>query len=92
VERAAPTERLLQTAREGAGDVYASCFPYSHYIAEYALLITLPEAGRPKFVPVPEATQRATHDFCNAPAEDPKAIPAMNLMPSAGQPEAARPN
>ncbi len=71
IVRAEPTERLLQAVRERPGDVYASCFPYSHYVAEYALMVTLPEAGRPKFFHGPELAQRAgAHDFCNASAED----------------------
>lgn len=71
VARAEPTERLLlEAARVGAGDVHASCFPYSTYIADHALLVMLPEASRPKFRYGPESAKHPQAlDFCNATVE-----------------------
>jgi hypothetical protein len=70
VLRAAPTEQLLQAAREGSGDIYASCFPYSPYVAEYALMVTMPGEPRPKFLSGPEpAKHSGARDFCNSLAE-----------------------
>jgi hypothetical protein len=70
VLRAAPTEDLLEVVRKGSGDVYASCFPYSSQVAEYALMVTVPDVGRPKFF---SGTESAKHpralDFCNSQAE-----------------------
>ncbi len=70
VLRAQPTERLLEIVRAGSGDVYASCFPYSPYVAEYALRTTLQEGQRPKFLLGSEpAKHPGATDFCNALAE-----------------------
>lgn len=37
VERAAPTEQLINFARQTDGPVYLHCFPYSRYVAEAAV-------------------------------------------------------
>ncbi len=69
--RAQPTERLLlEAARTGPGDIHASCFPYSLYVADYALLVMIPEPVRPTFR---SGRESAAHpqavDFCNSVME-----------------------
>jgi hypothetical protein len=39
VERAAPTERLIDFARHRSGPIYAECFPYTEEIAESAIVV-----------------------------------------------------
>jgi hypothetical protein len=70
VARAEPTERLLEIGRTQPGDVRASCFPYSPYVAEYALMVMLPGPERPQFLAGPEsAKDPGAVDFCNSVAE-----------------------
>jgi hypothetical protein len=65
-QRAEPTERLVRVGRQSRGPIYAKCFPYSFYIAEYALKYRLEDAARPAFIIGPEAErQPGAIDFCN---------------------------
>ncbi len=61
--RAAPTEALIRAAARSTGPVYASCFPYSHLVAEGALKLRHIEAV---FITGPAARNHAEAiDFCN---------------------------
>ncbi|MEO5924190.1 MAG: glycosyltransferase family 2 protein [Bryobacteraceae bacterium] len=64
--RAQPTELLLNTARTAGPSIFANCFPYSHYVADYALMIEFPENAALHFENSPEAAkQPASQNFCN---------------------------
>jgi hypothetical protein len=68
--RAEPTELLLRVARGRSATIYASCFPYSPVIADWALAIVVPQATRPAFEVGPSAAkQSGAQDFCNQVAE-----------------------
>ncbi len=47
VERAAPTERLIDFARHRIGPIYAECFPYSAEIAESAIAVMVGHRALP---------------------------------------------
>jgi hypothetical protein len=65
--RAQPTQLLLRTAEEEPDTVKASCFPYSQDVAEYALLIALPERPGLRFELSPEAAKHPRAiDLCNS--------------------------
>ena len=66
--RAQPTEQLIRAGGEGEGPIYAKCFPYSPYIAEYALKLT--STSRSVMVVGPEAAKHPSAiDFCNEDAD-----------------------
>ena len=68
--RAEPTERLIRTAQQSEGPVYASCFPYAASIAEQALKVRLPHREI-AFVRATDAEVAATAvDFCNPVAHE----------------------
>jgi hypothetical protein len=70
VARAEPTERLLQTAMGGEDFIPAACFPYSPYVANYALRLVFPERPALRFEHSPEAALHpAAADFCNSTAQ-----------------------
>jgi hypothetical protein len=65
--RAEPTEKLLRIVRQSDEKVYANCFPYSTVIAEYALMVALPDQKHAGFEVGPDAAKHAgAQDFCNA--------------------------
>lgn len=66
VQRAAPTELLFKAVGENSGAVRASCFPYSSYVAEYALGIAFPDRPGLRLEHTPEAAAHPSSvDFCN---------------------------
>jgi hypothetical protein len=68
--RAEPTEQLLRVARETPRLIYASCFPYSAVIAQYAIQIGAEGSSKPGFEVGPEAAKQAdARDFCNSIVE-----------------------
>lgn len=66
--RAEPTEYLLRVARESPGPVYAKCFPYSHFIGDFALRVKTENAV------LLTGSEAAAHphavDFCNSVAHE----------------------
>ena len=68
--RAKPTERLIQTAQQSEGPVYASCFPYSVRVAEQALKVRLPHRDIPFVRTVNAASTANAVDFCNPVAHE----------------------
>lgn len=69
-KRAEPTERLIQTAQQSEGPVYASCFPYSVRVAEQALKVRLPHREIPFVRAVNVASTTNAVDFCNVVAHE----------------------
>lgn len=70
VMRAQPTELLLQAVEPETEAVRAVCFPYSHYVADYALMLSFP--GRPglRFELNPESAKHPQAvDLCNESVE-----------------------
>ena len=68
--RAEPTERLIRTAQQSEGPVYASCFPYAASIAEQALKVRLPHREI-SFIRATDAESAANAvDFCNPVAHE----------------------
>ena len=67
--RAEPTEKLLRVGRTGGQKVYANCFPYSPWVADFALRVAFPDHQRPGFEVGPDAAKHAgAKDFCNSVA------------------------
>jgi hypothetical protein len=70
VLRAEPTETLLKIAQHQPEEIYASCFPYSPVVADYALMTVFPAGARPRFRFGPhDAKNPLAQDFCNQLAE-----------------------
>jgi glycosyltransferase involved in cell wall biosynthesis len=68
VNRALPTEQLVQIGMEKDGPIYAACFPYSAFIGEAALKLRSP--SMPFLVLGPEAASHPEAiDFCNEDAD-----------------------
>jgi len=64
--RAEPTEKLLRIARQRPQKVYANCFPYSPWVAHFALKVAFPDSQPPGFEMGPDAAKHPTaQDFCN---------------------------
>jgi hypothetical protein len=63
VERAAPTEELIELARHVRGPVFVECFPYGPEIAWRALLMRLGKPPAEVFFP-PLATLMPTAQYC----------------------------
>jgi glycosyltransferase involved in cell wall biosynthesis len=71
VERAAPTERLIQFAGKTDGAVYIRCFPYHKSIAELAVGLRIDADVRPALVfSGKEGPAAAAIDLCTKPAEN----------------------
>ncbi len=69
LQRAQPTEELLRVAKKRRTEIHAKCFPYSQYVAEAALDLTLGASDRPKFLTGTEFAQKPDAiDFCNESA------------------------
>jgi hypothetical protein len=60
LERAAPTERLVEFARQREGPVYVHCFPYAFVTAEYAVRLRLNE----QVLPMPAEVEDPSAVFC----------------------------
>jgi hypothetical protein len=79
--RAQPTEMLLERARLSPGPLYANCFPYSPWVAEYTLRVHGFDTSQVRLAADPEAAaQPDAADYCNDAAQGVRYSPPSSAL------------